>query len=788
MRFFLIAGSRDSVLCVVETPLKTPYFTSIVQMPTECYGCAWVSSVTAAPVAKRHSIEQVHIVIVDDPEGGAVDVVTKIENPEGTSLENVALVLHSTRSPAPVVFTVAAQGAANSLQHLLLVIGGNEVRGNNVQYRIAHHPQVPEEDLIEFVNEEFGFITSLTRAPTANKLEIDLDSKVIENSEKFGCDANVSAASLVSKCFTSIEQPVEGCFHYNMLGVNSNDIHIIQLNGSSDASNNIILAVVGGSERNANSVVERNLTLVLQASRPTTWDLHAENLHGTITLLVGGGGQVENTSVSGTGLQVKVRKFEAPAMFDQLILKVLTNIGPPVSYTHTTNPNKISFKVPPKRVMEPEFGADDVHYMQPLPRNPFLPEGPLAPTATTEDALSLVQKALTVECQNNIMTVSISRAVMLLLDGLSMALVDPSCRATTNQTHFILTSPYGQCGASARQDSPYRTTYINYVHLDLGPSVSDDEDFDGSGYGVDEHYDPHIKPIPVKCHATTTPEPNNSTPRESGADFHMEVFRDSDYKSPIHEDDYPTTVQVNQWLYVKNSMKNVLPWASAYSADLKVVLEECWLSNSSLPTVEGGARKTLVRKSCAAAPSVDLSSPTLSDEPKFGFKVLPEYVTLSPVYLHCLLGICSADSLPRPAVNRCTDPSSYCNKEVLMRVFLNQPVSSSPKTLSLGPITLVSSTNAALSVNGGMGHGNGKDDNTQIIVLGGLSTEIVVGIALASFVIGVCLTATLWIIHMKTDPHRQKRPEGSAPRNSGYDLSAHSGSSTPSSQAPMTHP
>lgn len=45
---------------------------------------------------------------------------------------------------------------------------------------------------------------------------------------------------------------------------------------------------------------------------------------------------------------------------------------------------------------------------------------------------------------------------------------------------------------------------------------------------------------------------------------------------------------------------------------------------------------------------------------------------------------------------------------------------------------------------------NATEDKTQIIVLGGLSTEIVVGIALASFIIGVCLTATLWVIHMKT--------------------------------------
>jgi hypothetical protein len=47
---------------------------------------------------------------------------------------------------------------------------------------------------------------------------------------------------------------------------------------------------------------------------------------------------------------------------------------------------------------------------------------------------------------------------------------------------------------------------------------------------------------------------------------------------------------------------------------------------------------------------------------------------------------------------------------------------------------------------------DGTDDSpsTQVIIVGGVSTEVTVGIALASFVIGVGLTAILWCIHTRT--------------------------------------
>lgn len=50
---------------------------------------------------------------------------------------------------------------------------------------------------------------------------------------------------------------------------------------------------------------------------------------------------------------------------------------------------------------------------------------------------------------------------------------------------------------------------------------------------------------------------------------------------------------------------------------------------------------------------------------------------------------------------------------------------------------------------GSLGSQSNGVSGTQVILVG-VSTEVTVGIALASFVIGVGLTAILWCIHMRT--------------------------------------
>ncbi|CAL4068043.1 unnamed protein product, partial [Meganyctiphanes norvegica] len=809
IRFILVAlnyyetrgsclSAQDGELCVVETSLETPYFTPVVETPDTCQGCLFPTHNRASQTNQYPQVQQVHIVHVDNPEGGAVQVVLT-GNGEGSSTPSTALVLYSSQGTAPIVFTVSGKGLANDTKHTFLVSGDDEARGNNLRYSFVQLPRRDEGELPQMMIEKLGFVTSYTRASRANKIIITLPE---ESRNGPGCMVGVTSMSPVASCFISTKQPVQGCYHHNMLGLNNNDIHIIEVEGSSNVNGSLLLSIIGSSDilsGSPNGIVERNMTLVLRSSRPTTWSLHTATLQGTITLLMGGEDQVENSSVSGPGVVLEVRRIEVPTPYDQMMISVLTTVGPPVSYTRTKSPNKITITVPPKDdirvvVLPPELPPE-------LPRIQYPPEDP----ATT------IRNSLTFTCEKDQVVVAVPRHLSQKVGGISMYLDDRKCHSAANRTHIYIKAKFRDCKFT-HSNSLYRIKYKNSVHVEMGPSVTDDEDFDGSGYSSDdEYYAPPFKPEPFDCVAAaqsvptwTNPTTNKTkapTNKSVPTTYQMAIYRDPEHNSPLNIADIPAVVASNHRLHIQTGIKSVDEATLAYGADLKVILEECWVSNSSSTVTPREPCNMLLRQSCHTSSSVKLEPAYLTEKPGFSFQLAPEYGLLGSLYLHCQLGVCSADSLPRPSVNRCIDPEDYCRKTMLFDIFRDQPASSSLQTLTLGPFTIPINLNDTMirgrsSSNDKSAEGmkenvcvesgvNSVEEKTQIIVIG-LSTEIVVGIALASFIIGVCLTATLWLIHMKTDPRRAKRPDGSATRSSGYDLSAHSGSSTPSSQAPMT--
>ncbi|CAL4251652.1 unnamed protein product, partial [Meganyctiphanes norvegica] len=228
------------------------------------------------------------------------------------------------------------------------VSGDDEARGNNLRYSFVQLPRRDEKELPQMMIEKLGFVTSYTRASRANKIIITLPE---ESRNGPGCEVGVTSMSPVASCLISTKEPVQGCYHHNMLGLNNKDIHIIEVEGSSNENGSLMLSIIGSSDilsGSPNGIVERNMTLVLRSSRPTTWSLHTATLQGTITLLMGGEDQVENSSVSGPGVVLEVKRNEVPTRFDQMMISVATTVGPPVSYTRTKTPNKITITVPPK--------------------------------------------------------------------------------------------------------------------------------------------------------------------------------------------------------------------------------------------------------------------------------------------------------------------------------------------------------------------------------------------------------------------------------------------------------
>ncbi|XP_074654807.1 endoglin-like [Tubulanus polymorphus] len=79
----------------------------------------------------------------------------------------------------------------------------------------------------------------------------------------------------------------------------------------------------------------------------------------------------------------------------------------------------------------------------------------------------------------------------------------------------------------------------------------------------------------------------------------------------------------------------------------------------------------------------------------------------------------------------------------------------------------------------GENSGQGNLDQTGPIIVQGLDSGTVVGIAFAAFIIGVLLTASLWFIHTHTGPSRKKNKVKNRRRGES------SGESTPSSTVPM---
>ena len=129
------------------------------------------------------------------------------------------------------------------------------------------------------------------------------------------------------------------------------------------------------------------------------------------------------------------------------------------------------------------------------------------------------------------------------------------------------------------------------------------------------------------------------------------------------------------------------------------------------------------------------------------------------------------------------DPSQYCSGRHVLKPFLDESVSTAQQILVRGPLKMVTKASFAtqstlipnhiLSIGlipnspiyvfflevGASGEtttsaGSQESQNSGVsgtqVILVGVSTEVTVGIALASFVIGVGLTAILWCIHMRT--------------------------------------
>ncbi|XP_065576490.1 transforming growth factor beta receptor type 3-like isoform X2 [Artemia franciscana] len=816
---FADANSPD--LCVIHTPLETKYMSAwLNQRNVVANGC-WG---TVKP--QDFLEEEIHILRVNHPLN---EIELKLEGEWFTSSDgppSKLIILLDSSSPLP--WKIKGHSPVHNGRNVtLLVTGQSEVENSEIRVTVQKHSNVNQNadfSVLRFAKKRYGQITTYNSVEGTNKLVFTRGNN---GNDAAICGSDhipvLNSPSPVLSATVSEKKVLSGCYHKAEVGKLHTDLHIV--NAQAPPKSTIEIHLSPELER---GIENRNMTLILRSGHEDTiWAISAsDRLHGFLRVM--SKGIVENKGISKHFI-IEAVKENFPQEFELFILEVALTITVPISYVNVSDVTSIDLVVGRKGPdILPGFSTGlnpwDTKNAASSGRKDerrnkinhksrhknggqrFLPSKPYSGNA--RGLSQRVHEAIQLECEPKHMSASMPLDMGPIV-GITFS--DRTCKATRNRTHWILKSVVTSCGATVITDGRL-TTYSNMVYVKVASNfISDDEDFEGSGFdnedsptaslmtghSVTEIAVPHdckynpMLPLGsfIQESDDNVMDPSEDVPAQMEL-YHMEIYRDKDMKVPlkntlIHNNQknvegssFGLEVGYDETLHVKTWVDGV-PY-------IQIVTEKCWIANSY--EKKAAPKTTLIRNTCPSHLSVRMHSRSHTGGSSwFSFKMTPDYADMGLMYLHCKLGLCTTD--PKTAhgnLKMCVNHREHCQNHSL-KPFLEESVSTAQQIIVRGPILPVPRVSGSDNSKSNIDMGSERFENNSVpgaqFVLVGVSTEVAIGIAVISFLVGATLVAALWCIHAKTDPQRCRLRKEQ--RNSGFDLSAASGGSTPSSQTPI---
>ncbi|XP_066274234.1 CUB and zona pellucida-like domain-containing protein 1 [Branchiostoma lanceolatum] len=239
------------------------------------------------------------------------------------------------------------------------------------------------------------------------------------------------------------------------------------------------------------------------------------------------------------------------------------------------------------------------------------------------------------ECTGEYMQIVFHRSHIPDFDKEHLHLIDPSCKATGNATHLILTDPLEGCG-TVKTDTESEIIYFNKV-------LSHDND------GIAFITRIRELEVPFECRmdsrdtvsAMFSPQIEKIYFFRSAHgkyNFDMQLFQSANFQLQI--DTFPYVVQLNQPLYVQ--VEVLTP-----DQDLQLFAENCMATPSS--NILDPMSYTFISDGCPVDTTfLSLFSSSLKQK-RFSINSFAFVKDYPEVYLHCTVMVCNA-----------TDPSSRC--------------------------------------------------------------------------------------------------------------------------------
>ncbi|ELW72634.1 Transforming growth factor beta receptor type 3 [Tupaia chinensis] len=428
-----------------------------------------------------------------------------------------------------------------------------------------------------------------------------------------------------------------------------------------------------------------------------------------------------------------------------------------------------------------EGGEDRV----PQPKDSVVPSLQLFPSPREpEEVQGSMDVALSVKCNNEKMIVAIEKDSFQAsgYSGIELTLLDPSCKAKMNGTHFVLESPLNGCGTRYRWSTPDAVVYYNSIVIQVPPPgdssgwpdgyedlESGDNGFPGDIDEGDSSFFGQSEIVVFNCSLKQVRSPSRFQDQPNGnITFNMELYNTDLFLVPSQG---VFSVAENGHVFVEVSVTKA-------DQELGFAIQTCFISPYSNP--DRLSDYTIIENICPKDESVKFYSPRRvrfpipqaeMDKKRFSFVFKPVFNT-SLLFLQCELTLCTKKEKDPQKLPKCVPPDEACTSldaSMIWALMQNKKTFTKPlavihhkvETKEKGP--------------------NIKESNpVPPPIFHGLDTLTVMGIAFAAFVIGALLTGALWYIYSHTGETAGIQQVPTSPPASENSSAAHSIGSTQS--------
>ncbi|XP_014635645.1 PREDICTED: transforming growth factor beta receptor type 3 [Ceratotherium simum simum] len=817
------AGPEPSARCELLPVNASHPVQALMESFTVLSGCA-----SRGTMGLPQEVHVLNLRTADPGPGQPQREVTLHLNPISSVHIHYKPVVFLLNSPQPLVWHLKTERLATGVSRLFLVSEGSVVQFSSGNFSLSAETEERSfphgnEHLLNWARKEYGAVTSFTELKIARNIYI----KVGED-QVFPPTCNIGKNFLSLNYLAEYLQPkaAEGCVIASQ--PQDKEVHIIELitpNSNPYSAFQVDIIIDIRPSRKDPEVV-KNLILILKCKKSVNWVIKSFDVKGNLKVLKHtsiGFGELPDPHLFYT-LLVKsnfthVHSVLIPSVLasddddynlHQTLMMFCPLLSPPEEMrdeeVHTIPPElRIlldpgilpALENPPirggggrsggfpfpfpdiSRRGQKEGGEDGI----PRPKDPVIPSIRLFPgPREPEEVQGSMGVALSVKCDNEKMTVAVEKDSFQAnsYSGLELTLLDPTCKAKMNGTHFILESPLNGCGTRHRRSAPDGVVYYNSIVIQV-PSPGDssgwpdgyedlesgDNGFPGDMDEGDTSFFSRPEIVVFNCSLRQVGNPSSfQDPPNRNITFNMELYNTDLFLVPSQG---VFSVAENGHIYVEVSVTKA-------DQELGFAIQTCFISPYSNP--DRMSDYTIIENICPKDESVKFYNPKRvhfpipqaeMDKKRFSFVFKPVFNT-SLLFLQCELTLCTKKEKYPQKLPKCVPPDEACTSLDASMIWA---MMQNKKTFTK-PLAVIHHQVEA------KGPSIKESSPVSPPIFHGLDTLTVMGIAFAAFVIGALLTGALWYIYSHTGETAGRQQVPTSPPASENSSAAHSIGSTQS--------